>query len=253
MASNWVAEDNFVEVVQENYSESLRRQNLLRLLEVMELKLYPIPAITRFQPPRASDTPRMLFFGAHRFFRCTDPREILIYTDGACLGNGLANPAAGCGFIINPQHKVHFRLENRGPTGEFHTQTSNRAELRAVIAALEYRHWQGDNMGSCSRIVIATDSEYVVLGITEWIHKWNQQNWKTASGQPVKNQDLWMRLISQIKRLDRPESCTQPPHGTAVAFWRIPREWNAEADWEAKRGAECPEMQKYAKLNGVLI
>ncbi|KAG4026210.1 hypothetical protein MFRU_043g00150 [Monilinia fructicola] len=212
-----------------------------------------IPTITEFVPPSPTDTPRKLFIGSRRFIRRTNAQEILIYTDGACFGNGLSNPQAGCGFVISPQQKVKFRLENRGPTGEAYPQTSNRAELRAVIAALESRPWQGDDMGPWSRLVIATDSEYVVFGITHWIYEWIRRGWRTSAGQPVKNQDLWKRLVHLIKRLNMPLSYTHPPHGIAISFWRIPREWNEEADWEAKKGAQLEESQEYISINGGFI
>lgn len=61
-----------------------------------------------------------------------------------------------------------FRLESRGPTGEAVPQTSNRAELRAITAALGYRLWNNEG---CRRLVIATDSSYTVDGSTEWIKK----------------------------------------------------------------------------------
>jgi ribonuclease HI len=94
-----------------------------------------------FQPgttTKASPVPR-------RFVNQDNPNEFLIYTDGCCLNNGQANPRAGCSAIFRPPTRtrpyygrVSFALENRGPTGEPHPQTSNRAELRAVIAALRF-------------------------------------------------------------------------------------------------------------------
>ncbi|CAD6452996.1 8c48b181-f435-4bf8-ae0d-39208a787be9 [Sclerotinia trifoliorum] len=212
-----------------------------------------IPSMTKFVPPRSTDSPSMIFQGAHRFIRRTNPHEILIYTDGACLSNGLANPRGGCGLIVSPTHKVNFRLENTGPTDEPHPQTSNRAELRAVIAALQHRYWQGDCMGAWTRLVIATDSEYVVLGATERIRGWNTRGRRTNAGKPVKNQDLWKKLIHEIQKLDEPQTFMQPPHGTSVSFWRIPREWNEDADAEAKKGAELEDVQRYTEILGVMI
>ncbi|KAF7914514.1 uncharacterized protein EAF01_000920 [Botrytis porri] len=212
-----------------------------------------MPTITKFRPPLSSDTPSMLFRPAHRFIRRTDPNEILIYTDGSCLSNGLASPRAGCGFVISPHHKINFRLENTGPTGEMHRQTSNCAELRAVLAALEYRAWQGDNFASWTRIVIATDSEYVSLGATERINGWAQRGWRTSAGTEVKNLDLWKRLVYRIKELSRPINYSENGCGAAVAFWRIPREWNGEADAEAKRGADLEEKEEFRVLKGMLV
>ncbi|TEY53473.1 hypothetical protein BOTCAL_0247g00050 [Botryotinia calthae] len=218
-----------------------------------ELDSDPIPTITKFRPPLPSDTPSMLFRPAHRFIRRTNPNEILLYTDGSCLSNGLASPRAGCGFVISPHHKINFRLENTGPTGELHRQTSNRAELRAVVAALEYRAWQSDSVGAWSRVVIATDSEYVVLGATERINGWVQRGWRTSTGTDVKNLDLWKRLVYCIKKVNRPMDMLENGRGAAVAFWRIPRQWNEQADAEAKRGADLEEEQEFRVPTGVMV
>ncbi|KAF7890333.1 hypothetical protein EAF00_008648 [Botryotinia globosa] len=213
----------------------------------------PMPTITKFCPPFSSDTPSTLFRPAHRFIRRTNPSEILLYTDGSCLSNGLVSPRAGCGLVISPHHKINFRLENTGPTGEIHRQTSNRAELRAVVAALEYRAWQGDNFGSWTRIVIATDSEYVFLGATERINGWAQRGWRTRAGTEVKNLDLWRRLVYCIKKVNTPMNFSENGRGVAVAFWKILRELNAEADAEAKKGADLEEVQEFRMLNGIVV
>jgi ribonuclease HI len=129
--------------------------------------MYP----SKFQPPQATDKPESLFADEHRFIRNSDPREILIYTDGSCLDNGQSNPRGGCAFVYRPSaytqtgsltHRgiIPFRLETKGPTGYSYKQTSNRAELRAVIAALQFRDWSMDCNRSWRSLVIATDSEY---------------------------------------------------------------------------------------------
>jgi ribonuclease HI len=65
--------------------------------------------------------------------------------------------------------------------------TNNRMELTAVIEALTA-------LKRPSRIVLHTDSQYVMKGITEWIRGWKAKGWRTAAREPVKNVDLWMRL-----------------------------------------------------------
>jgi ribonuclease HI len=103
------------------------------------------------------------------------------------------------------------------------SNTSNRAELCAVIAALRFKYWP-----SVFRIVvIATDSYYVVAGATVWAKTWIENGWETASGEPVKNQDLWEELLREVKRYKNANA--------QVQFWRIPREWNEVADAAAKR------------------
>ncbi|KAK2761969.1 RNase h domain protein [Colletotrichum kahawae] len=128
-----------------------------------------------------------------RFINRYDKSEALIYTDGACLDNGAANARGGCAFVFKPTYSekesgvVSLRLEDQGPGGEIYQHTSNRAELRAVIAALRFREWYGEGFKT---IVIATDSTYVVNGATDWVRAWMCKDWHLSTGGRVKNRDL---------------------------------------------------------------
>jgi len=84
-------------------------------------------------------------------------------------------------FLDNQQHELGGREANT---------TNNRMEMQAAIAALEF--WQQHGQGKS--ITLLTDSQYVIKGVTEWIRSWRRKGWKTASGQPVLNRDLWERL-----------------------------------------------------------
>ena len=101
-----------------------------------------------------------------------------IYTDGACKGN----PGAG-GWGALLRSGPHTR-EIYG--GEAAT-TNNRMELMAVIRALEA-------LKRPSRVRLHTDSQYVQLGISRWIHAWKKTGWRTADKKAVKNSDLWREL-----------------------------------------------------------
>jgi ribonuclease HI len=157
-------------------------------------------------------------------------------TDGACLNNGQANPKAGWAFIhgLNLENRplvVSGRLEEQGPRADDCIQSSNRAELRAVIAALGFRHWPDEGFNT---VVIATDSEYVVKGSTQWAKTWVKNDWKTKNRNghgraSVKNRDLWETLLEECTRAQR--------NGLVVKFWHIPREWNTLADEGAKMAA----------------
>lgn len=213
----------------------------------------------KFVPPKPTDRPQILFplSGARpsplgpslraRFVRANNESQFLIYADGSCSDNGAPNARAGCAFIFkncsqNPSAgRVRFALENKGPTGERHQHTSNRAELRAVIAALRYRRWSGEGFNS---LVIATDSEYVANGATQWIQAWLRNGWKTSSGATVKNQDLWKCLLNEIE-----EHHTE---GLRVQFWRIPREWNEVADRYAREAANETPSETWNDIFGVL-
>ena len=65
--------------------------------------------------------------------------------------------------------------------------TNNRMELMAVISGLE-------SLKQACHVRVTTDSQYVKNGITQWIHNWKRNGWKTAAKKPVKNVDLWKRL-----------------------------------------------------------
>lgn len=223
---------------------------------------------TVFQPPSASDTPKSLFAAGlaplpayykqlgrdlmphHRFMR-PGTREMIIFTDGACLRNGQADAVAGCALVYRPANEgpalirygtYRLRLEQRGPTGEIQPQTSNRAELRAVIAALHFREWVGEGW---ERLVIATDSEYIVKGATEWLQGWIRKDWKTSKKESVKNKDLWELLLKEVRR--------HAAMGLQVLFWAIPRALNAEADAAAKEAAELEEVPTFIKHQGIML
>ncbi len=103
---------------------------------------------------------------------------IKIYTDGSCLGN----PGNGgwAAIIIEGKKKTCLK-------GSKKDTTNNQMELLAPIKALK-------KITKGSNVQIFTDSKYVKSGITEWIHNWKKNGWKTASKQPVKNKELWTEL-----------------------------------------------------------
>lgn len=180
---------------------------------------------------------------ALRFINTRNKQQVLLYTDGACLNNGQPNPRAGWAFVYGPDKATcDGRLENKGPFGgPVQPQTSNRAELRAVIAALRFRHWVGEGFTS---MVIATDSEYIVIGATTWAKEWMRNGWRTAAGAVVKNRDLWEALLGEVERWDG--------EGLEVVFWRIGRELNSVADAAAKKVAkEGADADEFFTTHGI--
>ncbi len=109
--------------------------------------------------------------------------KITIYTDGSSRGN--PGPGGWGAIIISGNN-----IEELG--GREDNTTNNRMELTGAIKSLR-------NIEAGSEILIKTDSEYVVKGITLWINGWIKKNWKTASKKPVLNQDLWQELLEVSK------------------------------------------------------
>lgn len=113
-----------------------------------------------------------------------DKKEVALFTDGACRGN----PGPG-GWGVLMRYGDH---EKELYGGESHT-TNNRMELMAAIKGLE-------SLKQSCCVTLTTDSQYVRQGITQWLANWKKRNWKTASKQPVKNQDLWEALDKEASR-----------------------------------------------------
>jgi ribonuclease HI len=111
-------------------------------------------------------------------------KTIKLTTDGACLGN----PGPG-GWACILHHGPHTR-ELSGFEPE---TTNNRMELTAAVRGLTA-------LKEPCKVEVVTDSEYLKNGITAWIGNWKRNGWRTASKQPVKNQDLWMQLDAQNAR-----------------------------------------------------
>ncbi|MBW8745762.1 MAG: ribonuclease HI [Sphingomonas sp.] len=101
-------------------------------------------------------------------------------TDGACKGN--PGPG-GWGVVIRAGDK------ERELSGGEKLTTNNRMELTAAIKGLEA-------LKRPCKVVLSTDSRYVIDGLTKWLAGWQRNGWRTAARQPVKNADLWQELIA---------------------------------------------------------
>ncbi len=104
--------------------------------------------------------------------------KVEIWTDGACSGN--PGPG-GWGAVLR-----YGKRERELYGGERRT-TNNRMELMAAIEALEA-------LRRPCEVRLTTDSKYLKDGISQWIHNWKRNGWRTAARKPVKNPDLWRRL-----------------------------------------------------------
>ncbi|KAK1144064.1 hypothetical protein N8T08_005726 [Aspergillus melleus] len=135
--------------------------------------------------------------------------------------NGGPNPRAGWSFVFKPL----ARRTAKQATGQ------NCAPLLPL-----WDFGLGPAKGADS-LVIATDSEYVVEGYAG--------GWMTRMGAAVKNRDLWERLLGEIERWHE--------HGLDIAFWRIPREWNTDADYHARHAASHDRADAFQEVRGVLV
>ena len=106
--------------------------------------------------------------------------KVEIFTDGACKGN--PGPG-GWGAILR------YGTTEKEIYGASKNTTNNIMELTAVIESLKYLKKPCD-------LIITTDSKYVKNGITEWIHNWKKNGWRTAAKKEVKNKELWIELDS---------------------------------------------------------
>jgi ribonuclease HI len=109
---------------------------------------------------------------------------VTIYTDGACRGN--PGPGGWGVLLISGKHEKSLK------GAEIET-TNNRMELQAAIEALKA-------LKRGCEVELYTDSQYVRLGVLEWLGNWKLSKWKTANKKPVKNRDLWESLDQQLSR-----------------------------------------------------
>ena len=107
-----------------------------------------------------------------------------IWTDGACKGN--PGPGGWGAWLRAGEHEKEL-------FGGERATTNNRMELTAVIEALA-------SLRRPCHVQLHTDSQYVQLGISEWMRNWVRRGWKTADNKPVKNADLWQRLAELSAR-----------------------------------------------------
>lgn len=118
-----------------------------------------------------------------------DLPQVTIYSDGGCS----PNPGFGAWAVLLMFKRESGEVVKKELTGFNPNTTNNQMELTAAIEALEA-------LNTACLVNFYTDSEYVKNGITTWMKGWIKNGWRTASKQPVKNQDLWERLHLATQR-----------------------------------------------------
>ena len=113
--------------------------------------------------------------------------HIIIYTDGACLGNKGGDPGGWAAVILHGPEDI------AKISGSDLFTTNNRMELQAIIEGLNF-------CPSGSQILLYSDSQYAVKGFNEWLPGWKKKGWKNSSNKAVANKDLWQVLEDAVAR-----------------------------------------------------
>ena len=117
-----------------------------------------------------------------------EPNTIYIFCDGGCHVHSSKNGGYGIVLIYNSIQKHIWG---------FATQTTNnQMELIAAIVSLQ------KIKDRTKKVVVTTDSQYVVTGITDWSKKWVVNNWRTANKKPVQNVELWKSLLNEVSKFN---------------------------------------------------
>lgn len=157
---------------------------------------------------------------------------IVVAIDGACRGFGTADAKGAIGVYFGEASPSNLSI----PIIVDHP-TNHKMKLYACIRALkevymidDERFGRNEKSGRPGRVVIKTDSEYVVKAMTEWIFKWRLGDWTTATGSPVANVDLLYELETSIQELKGKKF--------EVLFWHVPKAMNKEANQLANKGLD---------------
>lgn len=148
----------------------------------------------------------------------------MVFIDGACRQNGSSDARGGIGVYFGPRSV--FNVSGRIEPDNMRV-TNQRAEVLAAIYALNTVPIKKLRTWGINRIILASDSKYVINAITMWIYKWRRVGWVTLKGTPVANRAELERLYTIVAGF-----CKE---NIDVQFWSVPREFNVKADALAKK------------------
>lgn len=120
-------------------------------------------------------------------------RRYEIATDGACSGN--PGPGGWGARLLSWEGSV-LRRQPKELSGWQEATTNNEMELVAAIRALRFLK------NRTIPVTVKSDSQYLIKGMTEWREGWLARGWRTASGKPVKNGELWLELCELVEHRD---------------------------------------------------
>ncbi|KAL8950548.1 MAG: hypothetical protein Q9222_003418 [Ikaeria aurantiellina] len=173
----------------------------------------------------------------------------LVFTDGACHLNGQPGAKAGMGIAGGDIDSVQLSVPITEQLDPGQRRTSQRAELLAAQAGLRWmtesnrlnqheptrkrkraiRSTGAGEIDDSDNWIIATDSEYVVKGMTEWLPRWKNNNLRNNRNETPSNLDLFQAIDEEIT--------TQEDKSIKIGFWHVPREYNSIADGLAKKAS----------------
>jgi len=157
-----------------------------------------------------------------------DGHNFVIAIDGACRGNGTANSRASFGVFWGEGAAFNFS----GLLPQDFSQTNQVAEVYAAIQALQEAQTRLELREGCvCKVLILTDSSYLVKGISEWIWKWKANGYRTSRNQPVVNGNLFAQLDKLVDVFERQD--------IPVWFWHVRREFNQAADALANQALDA--------------
>ncbi|XP_058059676.1 ribonuclease H1 [Anopheles bellator] len=133
---------------------------------------------------------KMVKYGDHSFLQ-DDEGFVHVYTDGSCEGNGRPDAVAGLGVYFAEGHALNTSKPVSGRA------TNNCGEIQAASMAVRLARWNG-----IRKLVINTDSQFLINAITQWLPGWKRRNWTLASGGPVKNKTDFVELERELSSGD---------------------------------------------------
>ncbi|EAL90330.2 hypothetical protein KXV68_006546 [Aspergillus fumigatus] len=158
--------------------------------------------------------------------------HIVVAVDGACLKNGQDGARSSYGVFWGHNNVLNTAVPVEGEGNHTNQVAELRACMRALLDVVHVRSLFEDQGIILSAVVIKSDSEYLVRGVTEWLPKWKRNGWKNSRGLDVANWEHFKAIERLTEDLER--------HKLTIKFWHVPRRNNRDADTMAKavlRGA----------------
>jgi len=167
---------------------------------------------------------RMEYVYARGKQRRTQWDTICVSVDGACSNNGFPDARSASAVYFGPG-SVYNWADVLDPNGG-HRQTNNYADVFAVIRALRIFQ-KNRSEGYCgwndvNTIVVVTNSDYVFKAMVDYIYKWDMNGYTNSRGGIVVNWEVFRKLHGLVQDVEN--------EGIRVFFWKVPRQYNEEAD-----------------------